>query len=431
MVYQSKESDCGKACVRNLLVLNYRDDVYSWTELLSECSDFYQIREELLRFDLTYEPYQVDDLSELDKARFPAIAQIEANDMLHFVVITKMTKKRVYIQDPDFGVYDLSLDEFRNVFTGRMMLRSTIGKKPPAIKLKFLTKGEVAIYVIIFILEFVSLFFAFYLMPQESSSFLTLILMVVSLVVILMQNLANIRIRRRLDKRILVPYLLISRDERDAEPLSRVLDLRIKTASNLVSYSVLALLLVCIFVSNGLMFSMSALIAVFLGISKTLSRNDDNIAKRNCTMYEYKFYKSLREDEEAQKDYFSYAEKSASSLLVKKALFGALEMLLYAALVFAMMYLSSSFSLNYFIFYFAMLMSLSKSSANISAAFLEDDQMAKDINSLSVSFPSFLMKGKLPLGYTNRTNQSTYGGIDGKTEDNPRLPGPDGPEKDS
>ncbi len=104
-------------------------------------------------------------------------------------------------------------------------------------------------------------------------------------------------------------------------------------------------------------------------------------------------------------------------------------MLLYAALVFAMMYLSGTFSLNYFIFYFAMLMMMSKSAKNLSATFIEDDQMAKDINSLSVPFPSFLMKGKLPLGYTNT---ATQGGIliDGRNEDNPRLPGPDGTEEE-
>ncbi len=429
MVYQSKESDCGKACVRNLLVLNYGDEVYSWTELDGECSDFYEIREELGRFGLTYEPFHVDDLEELEKGRFPLIAQIAVNDVFHFVVVTKMTKKKVCIEDPDFGEYELSMNEFLSVFTGQMLLKSTKGKKPQPIKLKFLKKSEVAIYVILFLLEFFSLFFAFYLMPQQSSSFLTLILMVFSLIVILVQNIVNIQVRKRLNKRILVPYLQLSKNESDAAPLARILDQRIQTASNLVSYSVLALLLLCIFVSNGLMFALSAVIAIFLGVSKTLDKSDENLAKRNCTINEFRFFKSLREDERTNEKHFHLAEKAAGSMMMKKALYGGLEMLLYAALVFAMMYLSGTFSLNYFIFYFAMLMMMSKAANNLSSTFLEDDMMAKDVNSLSVSFPSFLMKGKLPLGYTNMT---TDGGVltDGETEDNPRLSGPDGPEKE-
>ncbi len=237
------------------------------------------------------------------------------NDVYHFVVVTKITKKKVFIQDPDFGEYELNVNEFLNVFTGQMLLKSTTGKKPQEMKLKFLKKSEVAFYVILFILEFISLFFAFYLMPQQSSSFVTLLLMVFSLVLILIQNLLNIFVRKRLNKRILIPYLLISKDENDAKPLSRILDQRIKTASNLVSYSVLVLLLLCVFVSNGLMFALSAVCSVFLGVMKTLDTTDDNLAKRNCAINEHRFFRSLREDVHVNEKHFHLADKSAASMM--------------------------------------------------------------------------------------------------------------------
>lgn len=53
----------------------------------------------------------------------PAIAHIiNDNDQLHYVVIYKVTKKKIIIADPNEGIVKYTIDEFKNIWTGYLLV---------------------------------------------------------------------------------------------------------------------------------------------------------------------------------------------------------------------------------------------------------------------------------------------------------------------
>lgn len=110
--------------------------------LSSDCKNFYSIREELCRFDISYSSFQVEDFSEVKSNQFPAVCLFKENEKSHFVVLKKILFNRYFILDPNFGEYVLSKEEFLLFYQGKALLKDGKVKKEKPQKVSLLNGRE-------------------------------------------------------------------------------------------------------------------------------------------------------------------------------------------------------------------------------------------------------------------------------------------------
>lgn len=136
MIFQAENAECGLACI--LMILGYHGSNIDIEEARStymygasgvtvvdivEMSHDFGMNARILKAEI----------KDLKNLRLPCILHWE---MTHFVVLKKITKKHIVINDPAFGERFIDYDEFSNLFTGIAIEFSPNNEfiKKPAIK---------------------------------------------------------------------------------------------------------------------------------------------------------------------------------------------------------------------------------------------------------------------------------------------------------
>lgn len=428
MVYQTSRDDCGKAVVRDLAVLLYQDDAYQVMPLKEECRDFQSIRLALDSIGLTFLSYEIKSLERVHPEQLPAIAQMKTDAGFHFVVVRRIGRK-VLVDDPEFGTYTLSKDDFLGEFSGKMLLKQTVGRKPAKPSLSLFRKGEIALFLLAFVLQFLALFFAIYLLGSEKTlPFSTLALLLYALFAFLTFLLA-MRVRKRLTRMVFLPYLSKTRQERDGPLLASILDGEVGKVYSLVNYGVFLSILLTIFSFNGVFFAFLAILGTVLGMVSFALNRDTNATRRYCARRENRYFSLLRTSTKNYDDVFLDSERKAERYITYRGLLSLLRMAIIAlAILLYMLFVDEGLVLNFFLFHFFLTLAVSHTTEKLLKTYLDDSLESRDINSLSYPLPSFLLNLELSLGYTNRKNGGSS--TDGRKK-NPRLSRQDEREKGS
>ena len=366
MVYQSEKDDCGKAVVRNMAVLVFGEDDFQILPLREACRDFLSIRRALQNIGIQCIPYAIESLDFVRKEQLPGIAQIKNGNKAHFVVVRKIGRK-VLVDDPEFGTYSIKRDEFQHVFMGKMLLMNTKGEKPDKPHLKLFSRGD---------------------------NFLFLL---------------SLRVRKRLTREVFLPFLRESRQSSDAPILGRVLDAEVRKAYYLVLYGVFLLNLLAMFASNGLFYSLLAVLGVLLSLSSVLLRRETNRTRRFCSLKETSYLSLLGTSNRNNDALFLESEKKASVFLGIRTATGLLKVALVALVILSYMLVYKMTGLDFFLFGLFLTLGVGQIAEKLSETYLDDSLEARDINALSRSLPLFLLKSRFLVGYTNRTKGGSFG----------------------
>ena len=426
MVYQTAVSTCGQACVRNLLVLILKDEDFATSVIHLDCDDFLEIRQELKEHGFVFQGYEVNDLSVIKKEHFPLVAQVRNDEASHFVVVKKIHHGKVFLDDPQFGEMILSEKEFKEVFLGKMLLRIKEEKVPLKPLIPALSFQETWSYLLLTILETLSFTGLFYFMNQDTAFVLLIVLGIGSLILIILQNLLNFRFRKRLEKEILIPYLKLTRNQNDFPMMTKVINSEVNRASNLVSYTVLLLLSLCLVVSNGAFISTLSLLGMLFPFAFGFLSKEKNYADRYCSFKEANFMRSFK-SAEINIGALKESNKKAMKIRNEMVFSWMLEIIVISILIILKMTLSHISSLNFFLFHLILTLTVTKAVNGMKKTYLEDYERVNQINALSYPLSSFLLKKDFPLGYTN----STIGGfVDGSKSAHNRLPRQNRSEKE-
>lgn len=400
MVFQNSPKGCGKACVRDLLILNFEDESYETITLESSCESFFDMASELANRGLTYIGAKVPDITKVPKDYFPFISQIENEGLSHFVVVKKIKKEKVYFDDPQFGEVYQTVEEFNHSFTKKALIKKSQDKRPNKPYEKILNNKESAFYFSLLVLQCLSFYLFFYLINQESAFTLTILLLVFSLALILLQNLLNQKVHQRLEREILLPYLKETKNPEDYTHLSFIISDEVKRSSTFVSYGVLLMITLVTLSSNGIFFFFLALVGLLFPFFYGPVSKDKRSTNLYCTRQEGLFLNALNSGK-LQEEYFLNSKRKAQRFQNEMIFAFALETLFVSLLVIFEMTINKTASINYFLFHLFLTLALSKAVIEIKTQYLENYRRAKEINSLSYSFTSFLLKNKVLLGYTN------------------------------
>ncbi len=402
MVYQSDKTDCGKACVRDVIAIQFEDEIYHHQPLNNSCSSFLEMRESLCLNGLVYSSYQVDDLSDVKKEQLPAIAQVKYDGIFHFVVIKQILKNHLLIDDPEFGEYEIHKQEFEEIFTHKIMLYEDKSHAPTKDKINLFPLWSKLVFIMLFLFESFSFFFCLYFMNQEEAIFLSIVSGLLAFIFVFCQILFSKRLRKQFDNDIFIPYLKYTRLQNDGLPLSKYLDSQINKANRFVSYGVLAFLGCLILTSNGLFLALLCILAIFIGILEISFKRKRNYVNHYCTLKEMKFFSSFTERDIATKDYFDSLNK-ANNFSISYLSLKILEVLFYALLVYIYMSLINFYAINFFIFNIVLLTTIQQTTNKLVLSYLDDADETVYLNKLSTPINSFMLKNNLTLGYTNNT----------------------------
>lgn len=407
MVYQSNFNDCGKACVRNILCLLYKNDGYATSPLTSECDSFLLMREELEKFEAKYTSYETDDILKIKKEMLPAIAQLQIGSKLHFVVIKKINKNKVVFIDPQFGIIISEIKDFKLEFTGKILLKDSFKKNPGYIKMKLLKRNEEISYMLCFVFEAILLSLAILSTGFEQPFIISLISFLSFFMMIVLHNALNIRVQNRLEKEILLPYVENNEDKNDFKKLYKVLSIEIERKSKAVSYGTLLLLFLIILVLNSYylaFLSVIALFSSFLRLHLSRSKNDVN---RYCSFKEVQYLDSIY-IKNTNRDFF-YQSKNKSIRYILTYLFSWVfeAAILLVFLIFALN-LTNRFNINLILYYLSISLSFSVFVEKLYETIMKKEEETKIINSLSRPLPFFLLKCQLEIDYNNSEGEKIF-----------------------
>lgn len=408
MVYQSGKDDCGKAVVRNMAILVFGEDDFQILPLREGCRDFLSIRRALQTIGIQCIPYAIESLDFVRKEQLPGIAQIKNGNKAHFVVVRKIGRK-VLVDDPEFGTYSIKRDEFQQVFMGKMLLMNTKGEKPDRPHLKLFSKGDNFLFALCFLVQFFSLFLGVFFMGEEETLIFSILLLLFYAIGVGFLFLLSLRVRKRLTREVFLPFLRESRQSSDAPILGRVLDAEVRKAYSLVLYGVFLLNLLAMFASNGLFYSLLAVLGVLLSLSSVLLRRETNRTRRFCSLKETSYLSLLGTSNRNNDALFLESEKKASAFLGIRTATGLLKVALVALVILSYMLVYKMTGLDFFLFGLFLTLGVGQIAEKLSETYLDDSLEARDINALSRSLPLFLLKSRFLVGYTNRTKGGSFG----------------------
>ena len=133
-VIQDGIKECGAACLSS--IIKYYGGNVSLERLLEltkttkEGTNFYNLKEAASEIGLISKGYKLDSLNQLSEIEKPFISQVVINNYHHFVVIYKIKNEKITIMDPAKGMLKISLDEFKNIWTGYILVLEPFKKLP-------------------------------------------------------------------------------------------------------------------------------------------------------------------------------------------------------------------------------------------------------------------------------------------------------------
>lgn len=385
MLLQSKEADCGKSVIRNLLSFFNHDKGYYTCNLSSDCKSFYEMRNELQKHDIVYESCHVDDIIEIRKDMFPLICQMIQGDYYHFVIVHSLTFHKVSLFDPCFGEMVISTEEFLSRFTGKLMIFVSKGKRVKAEKKTPLLKNhEKFLYFLCFLFQACSLSFALLFTGKEKPFLPCIILSSCFFVFIIIQNALNFKVRHRLEQEMILSSLYEVRDKERLSHTYRLITGSVKCASNTCSYSVLCVGLIILLLINSFYLSFLVLVSLLFYVLRLPLTEERNAVNRYCSIKENELFSLIRrgEKERAEKT-FKMMRKRSELLLSTIVISWILEAFSIMIFSFAILSVFNIFTVNSLLFSTSLTLSFSYALNSAMKILSYPEEKAREINALN------------------------------------------------
>jgi len=134
VILQDGLKECGSACL--LSIIRYYNGNISLDRLLEltktnkDGTNFYNLSLAAKEIGFDSKGYKIDDITKLEEIESPFISQIIINNYNHFVVVYKIKNNKMTIMDPAKGMINISLDKFKSMYTGYILILKPYKKLP-------------------------------------------------------------------------------------------------------------------------------------------------------------------------------------------------------------------------------------------------------------------------------------------------------------
>lgn len=170
IVLQDGYKECGAASL--LSIIHYYKGSISMARLVEltntnkEGTNFYQLKQAAEKLGFNANGYKTNNYNTVQEIETPFIIQIIDKNYEHFCVVYTMKKNKVIVMDPAIGQREILIEEFKNIWTGYILILRPIKKIETYQETKYLNtiikeiliKNKSMIFTILFLSLFYTIF---------------------------------------------------------------------------------------------------------------------------------------------------------------------------------------------------------------------------------------------------------------------------------
>ena len=170
IVLQDGYKECGAASL--LSIIHYYKGSISMARLVEltntnkEGTNFYQLKQAAEKLGFNANGYKTNKYNTVQEIETPFIIQIIDKNYEHFCVVYTMKKNKVVVMDPAIGQREILIEEFKNIWTGYILILRPIKKIETYQETKYLNtiikeiliKNKSMIFTILFLSLFYTIF---------------------------------------------------------------------------------------------------------------------------------------------------------------------------------------------------------------------------------------------------------------------------------
>ena len=170
IVLQDGYKECGAASL--LSIIHYYKGSISMAKLVEltntnkEGTNFYQLKQAAEKLGFNANGYKTNNYNTVQEIETPFIIQIIDKNYEHFCVVYTMKKNKVVVMDPAIGQREILIEEFKNIWTGYILILRPIKKIETYQETKYLNtiikeiliKNKSMIFTILFLSLFYTIF---------------------------------------------------------------------------------------------------------------------------------------------------------------------------------------------------------------------------------------------------------------------------------
>lgn len=170
IVLQDGYKECGAASL--LSIIHYYKGSISMARLVEltntnkEGTNFYQLKQAAEKLGFSVNGYKTNNYNTVQEIETPFIIQIIDKNYEHFCVVYTMKKNKVIVMDPAIGQREILIEEFKNIWTGYILILRPIKKIETYQETKYLNtiikeiliKNKSMIFTILFLSLFYTIF---------------------------------------------------------------------------------------------------------------------------------------------------------------------------------------------------------------------------------------------------------------------------------
>ena len=146
IVKQDGFKECGAACLLSI-IRYYQGNIpinklIELTRTNKEGTTFYNLKNTAEKIGLETKAFKIEnkDILLFNQIKKPSICQIIKNNYTHFIVIYKIEKEKVIVMDPASGFKRIKIEEFKQIWTGNILIFSKKSDIPYIKEDKYLNK---------------------------------------------------------------------------------------------------------------------------------------------------------------------------------------------------------------------------------------------------------------------------------------------------
>lgn len=208
-ISQCSNYDCGFTCVKILLANIHNDSNYLYLpEQKGSAYSFYDLKELANTYHLNLVGYKVsDDVLELKQLKTPFIASICNETSNHSILIYKVTKRRIYFIDPNYGKDKMSINDLFSKWDNNILEIYNYEKnRCPYKKIKSLSNTNKVTLSLIQLLAGLSFITAIFFMDKEVIIAIPISFFIMYGLIEIIKKCYLISIMKRMDDRYINAY---------------------------------------------------------------------------------------------------------------------------------------------------------------------------------------------------------------------------------
>ena len=129
---QDNEYSCGAYCIKMILKYYHLDisikEIKQLSKITSAGISVYGMVKCLAAYHIDAKAYQCDYDTLIKEAKLPCIIHVLNDEMTHYCVLYKVSKKYVLLGDPAKGLVKLNHEQLKAIFTGICICNEHVGR---------------------------------------------------------------------------------------------------------------------------------------------------------------------------------------------------------------------------------------------------------------------------------------------------------------